>query len=188
MKSLDSRVLRLLAVAVSGLALLLGSPAILAQSAAPAASTATTTLTSTVNAPAASSADTDAVAKTYFAWLDAVGKAHGNPAPVLKFYAPDAILVATYSPVLLNNSKGELATYFKKFTSLPGIQGTTQELQTRVFGDWAINTGLYTFTFRDLEGDEVVVPARFTYVYRKDPATGQWLIEDHHSSLIPPGL
>lgn len=27
--------------------------------------------------------------------------------------------------------------------------------------------------------------ARYSFVYRKDPATGRWMIADHHSSLLP---
>jgi uncharacterized protein (TIGR02246 family) len=183
------RVLSLLAAPLAGLALLFSAHSATAQSAAPTvtASPATTTATASADVPMTTTgADADAVANAYRAWLDAVGKAHGNPAPMLKFYAPEAILVATYSPVLLHNSRGELAGYFKKFTALPNLQGTTQDLQTRVYGDWAINTGLYTFTFNTPDGADAVVPARFTYVYRK--VDGQWLIVDHHSSLVPPGL
>jgi uncharacterized protein (TIGR02246 family) len=150
------------------------------------AATSTPAAVSTATTTATASADEEAVANTYRAWLKAVGKAHGDAAQMLKFYAPDAILVATFSPKLLHNDEGELVGYFKKFTALPNIQGTTQDLQTRVYGDWAINTGLYTFTYDSPDGDKVSVPARFTYVYHK--VGDQWLIVDHHSSVVPIAL
>jgi uncharacterized protein (TIGR02246 family) len=149
-----------------------------AQAATPASLPASEVATS---GPAA-----DAVAAEYHAWLKAVSEADGDPAPMLKFYAPDAILVATFSPVLLHNDKGELAEYFKKFTALPKIAGTTQDLQTRVYGDFAINTGLYTFTYDTPDSEPVAVPARFTFVYRR--VGDQWLIVDHHSSVVPIAL
>jgi uncharacterized protein (TIGR02246 family) len=140
-----------------------------------------------VTVPAAGIApDTDVVAEQYQAWLKAVSTARGDAVPMLKFYAPDAVLVATFSPTLLHNDKGELAGYFKKFTALPNISGTTQDLQTRVYGDFAINTGLYTFTYSTPDSEKVEVPARFTFVYRK--VGSQWLIVDHHSSVVPIAL
>ncbi|MGH8336619.1 MAG: DUF4440 domain-containing protein [Gammaproteobacteria bacterium] len=139
-------------------------------------------------APAAltTGSEANAVADAYHAWLKAVSAADGDPAPMLKFYAPDAILVATYSPVLLHNNNGELAGYFKKFTALPKISGTTQDLQTRVYGNFAINTGLYTFTYETPDSEPVVVPARFTFVYQH--VGDKWLIVDHHSSIVPIAL
>jgi uncharacterized protein (TIGR02246 family) len=164
-----------LPAALVSFVLLSGTPAVVsAQTTAPAATTT------------AADPDTIAVANAYDSWLKTVSTADGDPAPMLKFYSPDAILVATYSPVLLHNDNGELAGYFKKFTALPYIQGSTEDLQTRVYGDFAINTGLYTFTFQTPEGEKVAVPARFTFVYRK--VGDQWLIVDHHSSMVPPSL
>ncbi len=182
MKSKD-RFLRYftLSLGTMALALLCGGAA------TPATVTSTSVTTSTSSTTTTStSAEEEAVADTYRAWLKAVSQAHGDAAQMLKFYAPDAILVATFSPKLLHNSEGELVGYFKKFTSLPNIQGTTQDLQTRVYGDWALNTGLYTFTYDTADGDKVSVPARFTYVYRK--VGDKWLIEDHHSSVVPLAL
>jgi uncharacterized protein (TIGR02246 family) len=166
----------------------LSAPSLRAQNTAAAAPATPTSGTATADYPdaAAKTADIATVAGLYYNWLTTVAAAHGDPTEVLKLYAPDAILVATYSPVLLLNENGDLNGYFKKFTSLPSLSATTQDLQTRVYGDWALNTGLYTFTFKDPEGDPVAVPARFTFVYHK--INGQWYIIDHHSSLVPPSL
>jgi hypothetical protein len=176
------RVFSLLASGLAALSFLLAGPAAPAQTALLAATTFTA---ATGLPPVTSGNDTDVVA-AYQAWVNALAKAHGNPESMLKFYAPEAVLVATYSPNLLHNARGELATYFKKFTALPNLQCTTQELDTRLYGDWAINTGLFTFTHDTFDGEQVVIPARFTFVYRK--VGDQWLIVDQHTSLVPPGL
>ena len=179
------RVLLLASPVLVGLTLLLSSVSSPAQSAALAIPAAAFTAGyDTSVAPA--DADTGAVAATYRAWTAALSTAHGDPASMLKFYAPEAILVATYSPNLLHNTHGDVATYFKKLTALPNLQCTTQDLETRVYTDWAINTGLYTITYDTLDGQQVFVPTRFTFVYRK--VGSQWLIVDQHCSLVPPGL
>ena len=56
------------------------------------------------------------------------------------------------------------------------------EQRILVYGDTAINTGLYTVSnLRD--GQPVTTPARFSFTYRlKD---GRWMIVDHHSSAVP---
>jgi hypothetical protein len=60
-----------------------------------------------------------------------------------------------------------------------GPQGKINESNVRIFDDIAINSGVYTFTFKDV----VSVQARFTYVYRWN---GQrWMIIEHHSSAMP---
>ena len=52
----------------------------------------------------------------------------------------------------------------------------------RVYGDTAVNTGSYTFSFIK-DGETKTVPARFSFTYVKD---GQnWMIVDHHSSAMP---
>ena len=53
------------------------------------------------------------------------------------------------------------------------------ESNVRRFGDIAINSGVYTFTFKD----GVSVQARFTYVYQWDGE--RWMIIEHHSSAMP---
>ena len=53
------------------------------------------------------------------------------------------------------------------------------ESNVRAFGEIAINSGLYTFTFND----KSVVRARFTFVYRR--RFENWMIVEHHSSAMP---
>jgi hypothetical protein len=52
----------------------------------------------------------------------------------------------------------------------------------------AANDGYYTFEFTKMENGEptnVVKRARYSFIYRKDPRTGKWMIIDHHSSALP---
>jgi hypothetical protein len=49
----------------------------------------------------------------------------------------------------------------------------------RVFGQIAINSGIYTFSFND----GASVQARYTFVYRWNGE--RWMIIEHHSSQMP---
>jgi hypothetical protein len=53
----------------------------------------------------------------------------------------------------------------------------------RVYGDAAINTGHYTFSYTK-DGETKTLPARYSFTYVKRGDT--WLIVDHHSSAMPP--
>ncbi len=52
----------------------------------------------------------------------------------------------------------------------------------RVYGDLAIHLGDYVFAWDTPDG-EVQVPARFSFVYRKEG--DDWTIVEHHSSKMP---
>lgn len=123
-----------------------------------------------------------AVEKAFYDWCTAIGKAKGNPQVIVKFYAPDAILLPTLSEKVLVNHNGGLDAYFKKLTSLPDIQCVPQKLITRVYTDTAVNSGLYSFTYKE-KGKTKTIPARFSFVYQKEG--DQWLIYKHHSSKMP---
>jgi len=64
----------------------------------------------------------------------------------------------------------------------------------QVFNDKiAMNNGYFTFRADDpsAPNGEKRIPARFTFLYQKNPATGQWDIVNHHNSVMPtapPGL
>ena len=62
-------------------------------------------------------------------------------------------------------------------------KGAIIEANIRVFGDIAINSGVYKFILTK-DGKESDVMARFTFVYRKG-LDGRWLIVEHHSSGMP---
>jgi len=93
----------------------------------------------------------------------------------------EGILLPTVSPKVRHNRE-EIADYFVHFLAKNPI-GRIDESNIRIYGDIAINSGLYTFELDDGEGGRVDVGARFTYVYKK---TGDsWMILEHHSSVLP---
>lgn len=126
------------------------------------------------------------VEKTYANWCAAIGSAKGNAHEVVKYYAAGAILLPTLSPKILMNYHGGLNDYFVNLTQYPNIKCTTDKLITRVYGKsgrFAINTGLYTFSYTDTDGKTKEIPARFSFVYQK--FNHKWLIINHNSSVLP---
>ena len=101
----------------------------------------------------------------------------GDPGRVAESYAADAILLPTVS----NKVRHDLSELRDYSVHLVGIvpKGVVDEANVRVFGDLAINSGLYTFTF----ADGSTVPARFTLVYRRSGSG--WQIVEQHSSRMP---
>jgi hypothetical protein len=125
------------------------------------------------------------VKKAYENWCSAIATAKGKAENVVKFYAPNAILLPTLSPKVIRNiPQGGMNQYFELLTSYPSIKCTTNKLLTNVYGDVAINTGLYTFSYLDKQDNVVkAIPARFTFVYQK--IDDNWLIINHNSSVLP---
>lgn len=120
------------------------------------------------------------VAAATLAWARALGE--DDPDKVLPLYADDAVLWGTLSPTLRSN-RAALKDYFvTAFKVLPGLKVTFGEQLIRVYGDVAINTGYYTFSYTK-EGETKSLPARYSFVYVK--SDGRWLIVDHHSSAMP---
>lgn len=105
-----------------------------------------------------------------------------NPDTILALYDDDAVLWGTLSPVILRG-RTALRGYFERaYKALPGHKVSFGEQHVRVFGDTAINSGYYTFSFvRD--GQPQTLPARYSFVYRK--RGNDWIIVDHHSSAVP---
>jgi uncharacterized protein (TIGR02246 family) len=105
-----------------------------------------------------------------------------NPDSILALYDDEAVLSGTLSPKLLVG-KPELRGYFERaFKALPGHKVAFGEQVIRVYGDVAINSGYYTFSYLK-DGQTQSIPARYSFVYRK--RGGKWMIVDHHSSRMP---
>lgn len=101
----------------------------------------------------------------------------GDPKKVVALYETNGILLPTVSNQVRHNH-AEIEDYFVTFCA-KGPKGKIDEANIRTFGDIAINSGVYTFTFADGSS----VQARYTYVYRWN---GQdWKIIEHHSSAMP---
>ena len=101
----------------------------------------------------------------------------GDPKKVTLLYENDGILLPTISNQVRHNHD-EIEDYFIHFLA-KGPRGEINESNIRIFGDIAINSGVYTFTFKD----STSVSARFTFVYRWSQE--RWMIVEHHSSSMP---
>jgi len=101
----------------------------------------------------------------------------GDPEKVAGLYASNAILLPTVSNRVRHNHE-EIKDYFVHFLQ-NGPVGAIDESNVRTFGQLAINSGIYTFSFKD--GNSV--QARFTFVYSWNGE--RWLIAEHHSSKMP---
>jgi uncharacterized protein (TIGR02246 family) len=105
-----------------------------------------------------------------------------NPDDVLALYASDAVLWGTLSPVVRRGRAAVRDYMVAAFKVLPGHRVSFGDQLIRVYGDVAINTGSYTFTYIE-DGKTGSLPARYSFVYVN--TKGTWLIVDHHSSAIP---
>jgi uncharacterized protein (TIGR02246 family) len=124
------------------------------------------------------------VAATTQKWIDTVTS--GKPTvvdEVVAMYSPDAILWATVSEQKRDTPQ-EIRDYFEVFAKQPNLKAEGYKPVIRVYDNVAINSGYYTFTYNGEGGQKKVVPARYTFVYRKGN-DGKWLILDHHSSALP---
>jgi uncharacterized protein (TIGR02246 family) len=105
-----------------------------------------------------------------------------NPDSILALYRPDAVLWGTFSPTI-RQGPAALREYFAAaFRALPGHRVTFGEQLIRTYGDAAVNSGYYTFSYVE-DGEPRTFPARYTFVYLKGDRG--WLIVDHHSSALP---
>ncbi len=111
-------------------------------------------------------------------WANAVDAR--NAQQITALYDSHAYLYATFQNMLDN--KKDIYKYFVKLAANQDLKVNFNKEHIRLYGDTAINSGLYTFSYVD-HGKQVVVPARYTFVYTYTPAG--WLIVDHHSSVLP---
>jgi uncharacterized protein (TIGR02246 family) len=113
-------------------------------------------------------------------WMEAFGE--NNTDKVVGLYAKDGVLWGTSSPTV-RSDPAAIRSYFEgAFKNLPGIKVSFGEQLVRVYGNVAVNTGYYTFTFPK-DGNITNFPARYSLTYVKDGDS--WLIADHHSSAVP---
>jgi uncharacterized protein (TIGR02246 family) len=118
------------------------------------------------------------VAAATQAWADAFNSR--DPERVLVLYAPKAVFWGTVSPTLRDTPEA-IRDDFKGMPNQPQGRVVLGEQRIGVYGDIAINTGVYTFSnVRD--GQPVTTPARLSFTYWQ--WGGRWLIVDHHSSAV----
>jgi uncharacterized protein (TIGR02246 family) len=115
-------------------------------------------------------------------WAKAVSKR--KVGPVLALYAPNAVLVPTFSKTILRGAP-QLAEYFSEFLSRPGLRCRIEnELVQDISPTCQVTSGDYTF-MQNLRGNgRKVIRARFTFVLVRE-AAGTWKIATQHSSALP---
>lgn len=104
-----------------------------------------------------------------------------NAENVASLYAHDAVLLATLSNEVRPTHE-KIEDYFVHFLEKKP-QGKIDSRSISIGCNTASDTGLYTFTLHEKNGKIKEVPARYSFVYEYDD--DQWLIEHHHSSLMP---
>ena len=102
------------------------------------------------------------------------------PRNVVALYEHNAVLLPTISNKVCHNHE-EIEAYFVNFLARAPI-GKIDEANIFIFDQVAINSGVYTFSFKD--GN--TVQARFTFVYRWNGE--RWMIIKHHSSQMPESI
>src|SRR5580700_5623085 len=132
-------------------------------------------------APVASAGPKEDVAAATSNWARALGE--DDPDKVLVFYSDDAVLWGTLSPTV-RADRTALRDYFvTAFKVLPGLKVAFGDQLIRVYGNTAVNTGYYTFSYVK-DGETKSLPARYSFTYVKNG--DRWVIVDHHSSAMPP--
>jgi uncharacterized protein (TIGR02246 family) len=114
-------------------------------------------------------------------WAQALGE--DEPDKMLPLYADDAVLWGTLSPKVRADRAAVRDYFVAAFKVLPGLKVDFGDQLIRIYGDTAINTGYYTFSYTK-DGQTRTLPARYSFTYVKNGA--RWLIVDHHSSAMPP--
>ena len=112
-------------------------------------------------------------------WVDTV--CTHNPQAIVDLYAPDGVLVGTIAENI-KKGRNEIIQYFNMFVEKKPC-GIITSINTQRYGNYAIADGTYDFTLMGDEGEKEVVPARFTFVLRRNK--GVWQIATHHSSAQP---
>jgi len=132
-----------------------------------------------INSAAAAGPKEDVAAAT-MKWGETLGQ--NDPDKIVLLYAPDGVLWGTVSPTVRADRAAMRDYFVTAFKALPGLKVTFGQQLIRVYGDTAVNTGYYTFSYvRD--GEAKTLPARYSFTFVKDGAN--WMIVDHHSSAMP---
>jgi uncharacterized protein (TIGR02246 family) len=108
--------------------------------------------------------------------------ADNNPDTIMALYAKDAVLWGTLSPTVRSDPTAVKAYFVGAFQALPKATVKFGDQLIRVYGNTAVNTGYYTFSYTK-DGETKSIPARYSFTYVKDG--NDWKIVDHHSSAVP---
>ena len=133
-----------------------------------------------VSAPGAWAGPKDEVAAATAKWAEVF--TDDSPNKILALYDKDGVLWGTLSPKRRDDPEAIKDYFVKAFAALPQHKVSFGDQLIRVYGNTAINTGYYTFSYVK-DGEAKSLPARYSFTYVKKGK--KWLIVDHHSSAMP---
>ena len=122
----------------------------------------------------------DVVAREVEKWTTVF--AENNPDSITALYSKDAVLWGTLSPTVRSDPAALKAYFVGAFQALPKATVKFGDQLIRVYGDTAVNTGYYTFSYTK-DGETKSIPARYSFTFVKDGSDCK--IVDHHSSAMP---
>jgi uncharacterized protein (TIGR02246 family) len=127
--------------------------------------------------------DEEDVAAAMNMWKDYLAEGTSeDPGKVLSLYAEDGVLWGTLSSKRRDDPAAIHDYFVNAYKALPNLSVTFEDPHIRVYGDTAVNTGYYTFSY-EKDGQATTLPARYSFtLVNRD---GSWLIVDHHSSAMP---
>jgi uncharacterized protein (TIGR02246 family) len=137
-------------------------------------------LSAGVSVQSATACSKEAVAGAVDRWTTVL--AENNPDTIVALYSKDAVLWGTLSPTVRSDPAALKAYFVAAFQALPKLTVKFGEQLIRVYGDTAVNTGYYTFSFTK-DGEAKSLPARYSLTYVKEG--NDCRIVDHHSSAMP---
>ncbi len=119
------------------------------------------------------------IVKTLSMWTSSFCKDSSDN--ICALYDKRATLWGTLSPIKRDNLI-LIKDYFDQLFKFKSRSIEVNESNIRVFGDLAICNGIYTFKWIN-SGKIITKVARFSFFYTKKE--DQWLIVEHHSSVLP---
>jgi len=101
---------------------------------------------------------------------------------VSSLYSDDAVFWGTVA-LKIRSGRTAVRDYYVGVAKVtPGVKIDFGDQSIRVYGNAAINSGYYTWSWVK-DGETKTLPARYSFTYVKDGE--RWLIVDHHSSAMP---
>ena len=105
--------------------------------------------------------------------------AENNPDTMMPFYAKDGVLWGTLSPTVRSDPAAVKAYFVAAFQALPKATVKFGDQLIRVYGNTAVNTGYYTFSYTK-DGETKSIPARFSFHL----CQGRQRLEDRGPPLV----